>query len=81
MKSMIIGTIVRLERLNNSVYGNPRYNVVIRDESGDYYFYAKTASDASCGYVIDEYLDKKKLFHYHVTRKGNNIIDCIDPIM
>lgn len=81
MKNMIIGTIVRLERLNNSVYGNPRYEVVIREESGDYYFYAKTASDASCGYVIDDYLGKKKLFHYHITKGGNNIIDDIDPIV
>lgn len=80
MKSMIIGTTVRLERLNNSVYGNPRYEVVIRDESGNY-FYAKTANKASCGYMIDEYLGKKKLFHYHVTKVGNNIIDDIDSIM
>lgn len=38
MKSMIIGTIVKLERLNNSVWGNPRYQVTIKDESGQYCF-------------------------------------------
>lgn len=80
-KDMIIGTIVRIERLNNSNNGNPRYNVVIREDSGDYYLYAKTASDASCGYVVDEYVGKKKLYHYHVTKKGNNIIDYISSIM
>lgn len=80
MKSMIIGTIIKLERLNNSVCGNPRYRVTIKDESC-FYFYAKTASDASCGYSIDNYYDKKKLFHYHITKVGNNIIDDIDPIV
>lgn len=78
---MIIGTIVRLERLNNSIYGNPRYEVVIRDESGDYYFYAKSASNAYWVYAIDKYLGKKNLFHYHITKAGNNIIDDIDLIV
>lgn len=31
MKSMIIGTLVELERLNNSVYGNPRYLATIKE--------------------------------------------------
>lgn len=79
MKSMITGTIIKLERLNNSVRGNPRYWVIIKDEAG-FYFYAKTASDASCGYSIDNYYGKKKLFHYHITKAGNNIIDDIDSI-
>ena len=80
MKSMIIGTIIKLERLNNSVWGNPRYLVTIKDEAG-FYFYAKTASDASCGYSIDNYYGKKKLFHYHITKAGNNIIDNIYSIV
>lgn len=80
MKSMIIGTIIKLERLNNSVWGNPRYLVTIKDEAG-FYFYAKTASDASCGYSIDNYYGKKKLFHYHITKTGNNIIDNIYSIV
>lgn len=79
MKCMIIGTIINLERLNNSVYGNPRYSVTIKDKAG-FRFYAKTASDASCGYSIGNYYGKKKLFHYHITKAGNNIIDDIDPI-
>lgn len=79
MKSMIIGTIAKLERLNNSVWGNPRYKVTIKDECG-LYFYAKTASDASCAYSIDNDQGKKKLFYYHVTKAGNNIIDVIDLI-
>ena len=79
MKSMIIGTIIKLERLNNSVWGNPRYLATIKDEAG-FYFYAKTASDASCDYSIDYYYGKKNLFHYHITKAGNNIIDDIDPI-
>lgn len=80
MKSMIIGTVIKLERLNNSVWGNPRYFVTLKDEAGNF-FYAKTASDVSCGYSIDNYYGKKKLFHYHITKAGNNIIDDIDPIV
>lgn len=80
MKSMIIGTVIKLERLNNSVWGNPRYSVTIKDESG-FNFYAKTASDASCGYSIANYYGKKKLFHYHITKAGNNIIDDIKSIV
>lgn len=80
MKSLIIGTVIKLERLNNSVWGNPRYLVTIKDEV-DGYFYAKTASDHSCAYSIGNNYGKKKLFHYHVTKCGNNIIDDIDPIM
>lgn len=79
MKCMMIGTIVKLERLNNSVWGNPRYKVTIKDEAGGY-FHAKTASDASCGYSIDNCYGKKRVFHYHITKAGNNIIDDIDPI-
>lgn len=80
MKTMIIGTVIELERLNNSVWGNPRYSVTIKDESG-FNFYAKTASDASCAYSITNYYGKKNLFHYHITKTGNNIIDDIDSII
>lgn len=79
MKCMIIGKTIKLVRLNNSVWGNPRYLVTIKDEIGNY-FYAKTASNASCGYSIDNYYGKKTLFHYHITKAGNNIIDDIEPI-
>lgn len=79
MKSIIIGTVIKLVRLNNSVLGNPRYLVTVKDEAG-FCFYAKTASDASCCYSIANYYGKKKLFHYHITKAGNNIIDDIDPI-
>lgn len=78
MKYMIVGTLIKLERLNNSVCGNPRYLATIKDEGGGY-FYAKTANDASCAYSIGNYYDKKRLFHYHI-KAGNNIIDNIDPI-
>lgn len=80
MKSMIIGTVIKLERLNNSVWGNPRYFVTIKDEAGNF-FYAKTASDVSCGYSIGNYYGKKIVFRYHITKAGNNIIDDIDPIV
>lgn len=41
--------IVTVERLNNSVNGNPRYEVLIRTD-GDNYVRGKTASDYSFVY-------------------------------
>lgn len=79
MKSTIIGTIVYMERLNNSVSGNPRYKVTVKDEDGCY-FYAKTASGASCGYALDCYYGEKSIFLYHITKAANIIIDDIDLI-
>lgn len=79
-KSMIIGTLIELERLNNSVWGSPRYRVIIKDECGGY-FYAKTSSNESCCYSISNYYGKKRVFYYHSTKVGNNIIDDIDPIV
>lgn len=49
MKSMIIGTIVKLERLNNSVWGNPRYKATIKDECGFYYHVTKAGNN-----IIDD---------------------------
>lgn len=42
-----IRTIDRLERLNNSVNGNPRYRVYFTDGS-----FAVTSSDAACSYDL-----------------------------
>lgn len=45
------GTIVDLERMQNSMNGNPRYRVVMREDSGAY-ITATTTPDSSVGYNI-----------------------------
>lgn len=77
MKSTIIGTIVYMERLNDSVCGDPRYKVTVKDEDGCY-FYAKTARSASCAYALGCYYGEKSIFHYHITKAANIIIDDIE---
>lgn len=47
----IIVDIKKVERLNNSYYGNPNWNIFWYDAMGDLLF-ARTM-DNSCGYTID----------------------------
>jgi len=47
-------TINRLERLNNSIYGNPRYLVTFTDSEGNRRT-TKTKTNASCAYRLGSY--------------------------
>jgi len=47
----IIATILKLERKNNTVNGNPKYEVYYTNENGDFE-HATTKSDASFCYGI-----------------------------
>lgn len=78
-------SLLWMERINCSVYGNPRYKVAFEDSSGKVR-YAKTASDASCGYSVDNYryhtsrweeLGRPIYLKYHFTKNGNCVIDYI----
>lgn len=70
-KKIIIESI---ERLNNTIYGNPRYKVI--DSFGRVF---KTASDSVCGYVIDYSLEGKEITAtYHETKAGNLVITYIE---
>ena len=67
--------IINIERGNNSYYGNPSYLLTLFDENNNLY-YAKTASNASVAYDINNtWINEKKFLQYHITRKGNMIID------
>ena len=67
--------IIDIERGNNSYYGNPSYLLILLDENNKTY-YGKTASNAFVAYVINNtWIYEKKFFQYHITRKGNMIID------
>lgn len=72
--------VYNIERLNNSIYGNPRYLLILEDSDGER-IEAKTASNAACAYSIGySSIDKEYLFTYHETKNGNIIIDYIKEV-
>lgn len=71
-----IGKLTYYERLNCSVYGNPRYFGVFRSESGET-LAGKTASNAACAYGFLNYQNATRKVTYHITRNGNIIFDFI----
>ena len=78
-KYTFVGKLTRYEYKNCSVYGNPRYYGVFEDENGNW-IEATTASDAACAYGFLNYPDSMRKITYHITKKGNNIIDYIEII-
>lgn len=67
--------IVKIERLKNSVYGNPTYKLLVEDESGKQYE-GRTASDASIAYKLST-SDINQIYNiqYHYTKNDNIIFD------
>ena len=66
-------TILDLERLHNSVNGNPKWRIFAEDENGEI-VRGETASDAACAYNLGYYSTGRKYkIEYHYT-KNNNII-------
>lgn len=69
--------VKKIERLNNSIYGNPRFEVVLENEKGET-LKAKTKSDASINYYGIEHKKNKTIeFAYHFTKNNNLILDSI----
>lgn len=71
-----IGKLTYYERLNCSIYGNPRYFGVFTSESGEM-LAGKTASNAACAYGFLNYQNAPRKVTYHITRNGNIIFDYI----
>jgi hypothetical protein len=73
---MSIRTIDWVKRLNNSVNGNPRYQVTFTDGSS-----AITKSDSSCAYDIQNIMSRNNLWMRNVaitwTKAGR--IETITP--
>lgn len=70
-----MGMISSVKRLNNSVNGNPRYEVTA-EVQGEGEITLVTKSDAQIGYTIDNKLCGSELaMWYHKTRAGNYILD------
>lgn len=67
--------ILTIERLNNSIYGNPRYRLTVEDENGEI-LTGKTATNAALGYYVDyNWKGGKKVISYHYTKGGNLIFN------
>ena len=71
-----MGKIISVKRLNNSVNGNPRYEVTA-EVQGEGEITLVTKSDAQIGYTIDNKLWRSEhlAMWYHKTRTGNYILD------
>lgn len=68
-----------VEYRNHSYYGNPSYWVAFADSEGNYHR-GYTASNAQCGYTVQNYRNSfggEIWLEYHFTRKGTCIIDHI----
>ena len=68
--------LTNYERRNNSINNNPSWYVWFTNDSDS--ISGKTASDAKCGYTVENFKDGKNCnVTYHITRAGNMIIDKI----
>lgn len=78
-KYEFIGKIVNYERKNNSIYGNPKYTALFADDNLNI-LKATTASNAACAYKFLNCPESMRKITYHITQKGNNVIDYIEII-
>ena len=70
-----IAKITATKKLNNSVNGNPAYEV--RLETANNVMYGRTAPDAMCAYVLNLEYTYNAEVTYHLTRSGKLYIDYI----
>ena len=75
-KSIFKGTLIRYERMNNSVNGNPKYYGVFEATNGEI-LRGTTGTDSACGYSFLNNQTAEKEIEYHETKTGNIVIDYI----
>ena len=81
MKTKVLtnAKLVSYERRNSSAYGNPAWYVCF--ESGTDSIIGRTASNAQCGYTVENFRDGRACnVSYHITNSGNTIIDSISEV-
>ena len=70
------GELLKATRRNCSIYGNPAWTLTLAYDGE--VFECKTASNAACGYTIDNYKKGDCItVKGHYTRTGNFIIDYV----
>ena len=75
-KQNCTGSILRVDRLNNSVYGNPRFIVVFHDYTTDSVILGKTAANSMFNYNMPGF-GIECTCTWHTTKNGNIIFDYI----
>ena len=72
--------ILKVEKLNNSYYGNPSYRLVVANEYGDV-LVGKTATNAVLGYEVSwTWEGEWKVLAYHFTKNGNCVFDRLTKL-
>lgn len=72
--------ILKVEKLNNSIYGNPSYRLVVANKYDDV-FVGKTATNAVLGYEVSYTWEGEwKVLAYHFTKSGNCIFDRLTTL-
>ena len=67
--------ILKVEKLNNSIYGNPCRRLITEREDGEI-LVGKTATNAILGYEVSwTWEGEWKVLAYHFTKSGNCIFD------
>ena len=67
--------ILKIEKLNNSIYGNPCRRLIVEDEEGEI-LTGKTATNAVLGWEVSwTWEGESKTLVYHYTKNGNLIFD------
>lgn len=71
--------VLSIERQRSSYEGNPCFKFELMTK--DYVFFAKTATNASCAYMVTLSMEHK-IYNFvgHYTKNGNAIIDFINKI-
>ena len=91
MKKLYKGYVLKTEQLHNSIYGNPRAEVLLKCEDLEQQgpngekvyieFWAKTASNSMAGYCLSSsisYLkNREMIFLTHETKQGSIIIERV----
>jgi hypothetical protein len=65
--------ILSVERLNNSVNGNPRFDITFTDNDGEFVtnqWTHRTSSDSSCNYEVTNYANSGERIDVWLTKAG-----------
>ena len=72
--------ILKVEKLNNSICGNPSYRPVVANEYDDV-FVGKTATNAALGYEVSwTWEGDWKVLAYHFTKNENCVFDRLTTL-
>ena len=72
--------ILKVERRNNSYYGNPSYQLITQTEYGEILI-GKTATNATLGYQVSYTWEGDwKVLAYHFTKNGNCVFDRLTTL-